>query len=148
MIATGTDERANDGQAPVDLQNWCQPLHMDGSGHSDTIDRMVRPEWCSCRCSTYHSSKTPMHRIPRHMYLVTKDCESVEHAMRFVFAAVPQPRAAGDQVFRWARVRLGLAAAHSGHHLEGERPVCMAAIRMCYVREAPRRAKHSIRVRA
>lgn len=133
MDATGTDDRTSDSQAPMDLRNWCQPLQMEGSGHSDTIDRVVRPEWCSCRCSTYHSGKPPMHRMPRNMYPVTQDCASVGHAMHFVFAAVPQPRAVGDQVFRWARVRLGLAAAGPGHQLEGKRPVCIPASRIADV---------------
>ena len=44
MNGTGTEERAPDGQAPTDLRNWCQPLHMEGSGHSDPIDRVVSPE--------------------------------------------------------------------------------------------------------
>ena len=67
------------------------------------------------------------------------------HALPFVFAAVPQPGAVGDQVFRRARVRLGLAAADSGHQLEGKPPVCfpLPGLLMCSVRQPPCRAKHS-----
>ena len=41
---TGSAEGRTEGQALPDLRHWCQPLHMEGSGHSDTIDRTVALE--------------------------------------------------------------------------------------------------------
>lgn len=44
----GSSEAARSGQALPSLRDSCQPLHLEGSGHSDTIDRMV------------HSTITPL----------------------------------------------------------------------------------------
>lgn len=37
----GIGDRIGRGRTPPNLRHACEPLHLRGSGHSDTIDRMV-----------------------------------------------------------------------------------------------------------
>lgn len=43
----GAVHTRSSGQAQPDLRHACQQLHLERSGHSETVDRMVR-KWSDC----------------------------------------------------------------------------------------------------